>query len=85
MFNGGYSMTKEELLDYLIDKFNVTLQFERGQLEKMLETFSNRIVSWELYTSIISLIATVLALIIIVVIAKKIDKKHNILKYLIKL
>ena len=73
-------MTKEELLDYLIDKFNLTLEIEKSKIEGFITQLSHKVVTWELVTHIIGLVIMTIVFIAVTIFLIKYNKKHKCFK-----
>ena len=75
-------MTQQELLDYIVEKFNITMDFKTGQLETFFQQLCEKVVTWELITSILLLLASLVSIITIAVYIIRKNKKENMFIFL---
>lgn len=76
------NMTQQELLDYIIKKFDLKLDFKKDQLQLFFEQFCKKIITWELVTSIIWLLVLIAVQVIIIAVLTKKNKKDKIFSYI---
>lgn len=71
-----------DTLGYLIDKFNLTLELSTNQIKDFSVQLSEKIVRWELFTSVFAVIFQLLVIVVVFKLIKhfKIEKLKCLLK-----
>lgn len=73
MENGNNQLI--DLFDYIIDKFNIAIEVPKEQLTEFTQQFATKIINWELWNSIISIIICLLIISVDVILYRKLFGK----------
>lgn len=71
--NGSETLNNEltNTLGYLIDKFNLTLELSTEQIKTFSIQLADKIIRWEVMTSLLNMIAIALMIVLITIILKR--------------
>ena len=84
MENSNQSISSEiiEVLEYFMDKLNLSFSIGTEQLLGFSQQLAEKIIRWEVLTSVVNIIIALILLTILYIIFKICDKKYNVVKHI---
>lgn len=71
-------MTLQEIIDYIVEKFNLYLEIPKEQLTQFVTQLCEKIIIWEIVTSALVIMVNVIVFMLLAFIVKQYSKKNSV-------